>query len=89
MLEANGRCSMINEEVVRHWAIASYPCKSGNGNLHTDGGRLWSYNLLIGKTELGSKIVLDYMAPNNFVSNTTSHHVSLAKRWADKIEEPI
>eukprot|EP01051_Picozoa_sp_SAG22_P020013 SAG22_NODE_3885_length_1483_cov_2.278902_1_plen_69_part_00 len=53
--------------------------------MSTDGENLWSYNLLIGETLGGDKVVKDYTANGiGFYSNTTSTHVNLAKEYADK-----
>tara|TARA_R100000700_G_C3092923_1_gene93446 strand:+ start:282 stop:536 length:255 start_codon:yes stop_codon:yes gene_type:complete len=62
--------------------------KRGDITFHTDGEKLWSYDLLIGYTEEGKKIVLDYTSPDNFYSMTTSHHVGCARRWAHKAVSP-
>jgi hypothetical protein len=67
---------MTNAQVVQAWAAG----KAGKaGNLSTDGVSLWSYRLQIGDTMLsGRKVVYDY----GWVSQTTSRHVGLAKRFA-------
>ena len=40
--------------------------------------------------EYTKKIVFDYTSPaGNFVSSTTSTHVGLAKKYADRIEEGV
>jgi hypothetical protein len=75
-----------NEQVVENW-IWNLPAHSHNGNLHTDGKDLYSYSLKIGYTDMWQKFALNY-AGNNFVSMTTSKHVGLAKRYADKVIEP-
>ena len=60
----------------------------GDITFHTDGEKLWSYDLLIGYTEEGKKIVLDYTSPDNFQSMTTSNHVGCARRWAHEVVSP-
>ena len=68
---------MRNNQVVRNWVAG----KAGSaGNLTTDGKSLWSYNLLIGTTEGGRKVVRDYTSggSHGWVSQTTSRHVGLA-----------
>ena len=72
---------MRNENVVKEWT-AGRAARSSTGNLHTDGHYLYSYNLLIGFTVNGSKVVYDYTRGGEFgfVSMTTSKHVGLAKR---------
>ena len=92
---------MNNEKVVQNWRDGKKG-KSGNGNLSTDGSNLYSYKMLIGKTETGQihkatngeiyksnyKYALDVTSPD-FYSVTTSRHCSLAKRYADEIIQPI
>ena len=92
---------MNNENVVQNWRDGKKG-KSGNGNLATDGYNLYSYKMLIGVTETGSihkstngeiyksnyKYSLNVTSPD-FYSVTTSHHCSLAKRYADEIIKPI
>jgi len=67
---------MTNEAVVRAF---------GNGysasakNLWTDGGRLYSYRLLIA-VNFGSEIVVgNYTASGSYYSQTTSKHVGYAR----------
>ena len=55
--------------------------------LSTDGDNLFSYNLLIGVTKGGRKVLFDFRTPNK-VSATTSQHVSRAALYADDIIEP-
>ena len=91
------------KQVVESW-INGQRSSTPNGSLSTNGDILFSYQLKIGykqtetielddgyediKTE--QLIVLDYTASGgNFVSSTTSTHVGLAKRYADKIEEAV
>jgi hypothetical protein len=73
---------MTNAQVVQAWAAG----KAGKaGNLSTDGVSLWSYRLQIGDTMLsGRKVVYDYTSggSHGWVSQTTSCHVGLAKRFA-------
>ena len=73
-----------NEDVARAWR-SGQPCRSAN--LSTDGERLWSYRLEIGFTHGWRKILIDYRSPHT-ISITTSHHVSLAARWAHVVLEP-
>ena len=76
---------MRNIEVVKYWA-AGRAAKSGN--LSTDGTRLWSYRLCIGRrTRQGVTRLQDHTAGGaaGFVSMTTSQHVNLAKPYADEI----
>ena len=74
-----------NTNVVKNWSlgIASH---SNNKQLWTDGKYLFSYNLCIGKTIDGQKVVFDYTAPaGHMISSTTSCHVGLGRRYADQV----
>ena len=78
---------MRNSQVVQRWA--SNMC-GGGGNLNSNGPRLWSYSEVIGFTSpSGTKIVIDYTAKTGeYMSQTTSCHVNLAKRHADEVMHP-
>jgi len=59
------------------------------GALRTAGGRLYSYQLLIGDTIDGDAVAFDYTAKGGaFESVTTSKHVEAAKRRAARVEVP-
>ena len=74
---------MKNNNVIESFFM-NRPAKSGNKNLTTDGTRLYSYNLEIARVDQdGGYVIFDYTAKSDaFVSNTTSQHVSSAKRIA-------
>lgn len=74
---------MRNIDVVRSWARGD---KAATANLHTDGRILWSYNLVIGETTDAGKVSYCYTSGGSFgfVSQTTSKHVGLARRFAHK-----
>jgi len=57
----------------------------GHGSLRTDGQNLYSYDLKIGYTENGEKIVIDYRGCQ---SVTTSKHVGYAMLYADRTDIP-
>ena len=91
------------KQVVESW-INGQRSSTPNKSLRTDGESLWSYQLKIGYKQTETielddghediqteqLIVLDYTASGgNFVSSTTSTHVGLAKRYADKIVEAV
>jgi YD repeat-containing protein len=78
---------MKNSQVSEAWENNQI---AKNANSSTDGKNLFSYSLLIGYTnEQGEKVALQYNAASgNFVSATTSNHVSYANRYADKTEKP-
>ena len=70
---------MKNIQVINAWNRG----QAGKaGALTTDGTRLWSYRLCIGRSdENGNKIVFDFTSKGGqSVSQTTSSHVGLAKR---------
>jgi len=73
---------MKNIQVINAWNRG----QAGKaGALETDGDRLWSYRLCIGRSdENGNKIVFDFTSKGGqSVSQTTSSHVGLAKRNSD------
>jgi hypothetical protein len=75
---------MKNSEVVTEW-IKGESAKSGNGNLHTDGLKIFSYRLCIGfTTPLGVKVCHEF-AGKNMVSMTTSCHVGRVRGVANRI----
>ena len=76
---------MTNIEVVRAWDRGR---PGASRHLLTDGKNLYSYDLKIGFTRKGQKVVKNYTASGIFVSMTTSQHVSLAKRYADREVQP-
>lgn len=77
---------VTNRDVAKAWQQGK-PAKVGA--LWTDGKLLRSYQLLIGKTEKGKKIAIDYTTKGGaFYSSTTSTHVGLAKALADKTIAP-
>ena len=74
-----------NANVAKNWAL-SIVSHSNNKQLTTDGKSLFSYNLCIGKTIDGQKVVFDFTAPaGHMVSSTTSTHVGYARRYADQV----
>jgi hypothetical protein len=74
---------MRNDAVVRAFSRGE---RARAGALRTDGRSLWSYDLKIAEKTLAGVVVADYTSPGGaFRSQTTSKHVSLAKRVADTI----
>ncbi len=74
---------MKNIQVIKAWNRGQKAhAANGRGALSTDGNRLWSYGLCIGRSdEEGNKIIFDFTAKGGqSISNTTSQHVGLAKR---------
>jgi hypothetical protein len=77
---------MRNDAVVRAFSRGE---RAAAGALRTDGRSLWSYDLKIAEKTLAGVVVADYTSPGGaFQSQTTSKHVSLAKRVADTIMLP-
>ena len=73
---------MRNAQVAQAWAAGK---AARTANLSTDGVSLYSYGLQIGDTMLsGKKVVYDYTSggSHGWISQTTSCHVGLAKRFA-------
>lgn len=81
---------VTNDEVAQAW-LEGRPAVSHTGNFHTDGKKIYSYELQIGDTSDGKKIVREYTAKGSygFRSQTTSCHVGLL-RWVPGHEiQPI
>lgn len=76
-----------NIDVVKAWS-RGYPASSHNGNFRTDGMGLWSYNLMIGATVAGEKVLALYRASGEYKSQTTSQHVGRAQAYSDKAIHP-
>ena len=71
---------LCNADVAAHWALGR-PARSHTSNFYTDGDKIYSYELQIGDTSDGKKIVRDYTAKGSygFRSQTTSCHVGLLR----------
>ena len=69
---------VTNDEVAQAW-LEGKEAISHTGNFSTDGKKIYSYELQIGDTSDGKKIVRDYTAKGSygFRSQTTSCHVGL------------
>lgn len=77
---------MRNDKVV---SLFSRGQRGAAGALRTDGRSLYSYDLKIAEKTLAGVVVADFTSPGGqFVSQTTSKHVGLAKRVADTIMLP-
>jgi len=72
-----------NKQVIEAWNQGQ---SARSGNLKTDGNRLWSYGLNIGRSDnSGGKVIFDFTAGGGaFASMTTSTHVNLTKRLTPK-----
>jgi hypothetical protein len=68
-----------NDQVIRAWNNGQ---EAKSGSMKTDGNRLFSYRLCIGKTDCeGNKVLFDWTATGGgYVSQTTSVHVNKAKQ---------
>ena len=77
-----------NSRVIYSW-MNGKPFKSLN--MFTNGLELYSYALKIGRTDPdGSKVLRDHTAKGlGYYSHTTSHHVNLARPYADVVESTI
>ncbi len=76
-----------HEGVARAWR-AGVSLSNSTGNFRTDGSKIYSYALVIGKThhKKGTKIALDYTRGGGwFKSMTTSRHCSHCKNVADEV----
>jgi hypothetical protein len=72
-------------DVIDAWARGKRKKASA---LRTEGGKLYSYDLLIGETlPDGTRVVYDYTGPNR-ISQTTTVHVNAAKAVAAEVREP-
>lgn len=71
---------MKNREVAKLW---SQGIAAASGNMSTDGWDIWSYAMLIGETVDGERVVY-----RRARSATTTKHINLAARWADKVVIP-
>jgi len=78
---------LINSDVAQQWVVNGEGV-SHTGNLRTDGNRLWSYNLLIGATVGGEKVLANYTASGEYRSQTTSCHVGKARLTASEVVHP-
>ena len=76
---------MKNEQVVENWTQG----KQGKSlHMETDGKSLFSYEMKIGQTLVnGEKQGLNVQRPY-FYSQTTSSHVGIVRRYADKMTDP-
>ena len=79
---------MKNNKIPIFWS-KGLPATNHNGSFSTDGFNLYSYKKIIGVTEGNQKILYEYNSrTNNFISQTTSTHVSLAASHADLVLIP-
>lgn len=75
---------MKNSDIIDKWMDG----KSFEGDkLSTDGDNLYSYELCIGTTEDGVKIVKDFTKESRN-SPTTTNHVTLAKEMCGVMQTP-
>lgn len=68
---------MQNIEVAKAWSAGR---KGKSGTMSTDGINIWSYAMLIGGVVNGERVVY-----RRSRSVTTTKHVNLAARYADKV----
>ena len=77
---------MTNDDVA-HARSTGMKAKNYRQSLHTDGVDLYSYDLQIGSSHNGQRVLYAYRAPH-FVSQTTSCHVGIAEQYADVVTAP-
>ena len=63
---------MRNPKVIEAW-LRGRKGRSGTGALRTDGNTLYSYQVVIGQSQDGGKVVYDYRGPNRIGLATTRH----------------
>lgn len=66
-------------EIINRWVRGE---KGKASALSTRDGKLYSYNLLIGTTKKGRRILYDYAGK---VSGTTTQHMNLVRELANEI----
>ncbi len=71
---------MRNAQVAQYWSQGR---AAASGNMSTDGISIWSYAMLIGEVINGERVVY-----RRSRSVTTSKHINLAARVADKVIVP-
>lgn len=71
---------MRNANVAQFWSEGR---AAASGNMSTDGVSIWSYAMLIGEVVNGERVVY-----RRSRSVTTTKHISLAARYADKVITP-
>ena len=77
---------MKNEDVANAWANNR---TASTKNMKTDGSNLYSYNLLIGISKGGEKILFNYTSKGGyFESQTTSMHICHGRRVASVVVCP-
>ena len=69
-----------NNQVAQSWKKGIL---AKGSNLSTDGQNLYSYQKLIGYTDMGGK---KHVIDNGYISKTTSRHVNQAKRVIGKLK---
>lgn len=76
---------MRNEQIAQYWKEGK-KAKSNNGNMHTDGLNIWSYDLLIGVTlSNGEKVGMSRVS----ISMTTYRHLTEMHKVADRLVQPV
>jgi len=69
---------MTNTDVIRCWITGRPANTTGGGQLHTDGHRLFSYQLLIATRSDDGTVAVEVP----YTSSTTARHISMAMRAA-------
>lgn len=71
---------MTNIQVAKFWSEGR---AAASGNMSTDGRSIWSYAMLIGEVVNGERVIYRRRR-----SVTTTKHINLAARYADKVINP-
>lgn len=78
-----------NKEVVRMWREGRAATNHKRTLYAQEDGSLWSYHLKIGqRTSGGVRLLAEYTAAGEYVSQTTSCHVNMAKPHATQVWHP-
>ena len=73
---------MTNSQVAQAWSLGK---RASSGHMSTDGVRIYSYALLIGKRDPTTHTLVAYdytRGGGRYRSQTTSQHVGYVKRYA-------
>ena len=76
---------MKNADVINAWNLGQ-TAQSHTGSLRTDGDKIWSYSLVVGRSDGdGNKVIFDFTSGGGcFASQTTSVHVNKIKQLTPK-----
>lgn len=83
----NNMCRARNSDVASMWSMYRFNSNNHEKTLRVcSEGRVYSYKLLIAEVVGGNKVVYDHTSSGgSFHSVTTSRHVNLFRRHADRV----